>query len=243
SYAQHVSAKLGSPRSGYAFGYFQRPFRPGDYGYFIVIPPSPKEKPEIQRQRYRSLNRWWAQVVAPHEAIPGHHLQITVTMAEAPLLQKYFFNPAFIEGWGLYSEIMLREKGYFHHPKAYFASLQMEAWRAARVIIDQGLYLGFLSPEECESLLIHTVGLEPLAAKLETAKQKRRPIYYSGYFIGSQYFLRIRERLETFLGKDFSLYWFHGILLKIGPIPLDLLEKELWRQAKILKKRKRVKKG
>lgn len=231
-YARKVSVKLGNPDSRFAFGFFQRPRRPGDTGYFIVIPPSPKESKADQMQRLRSHNKYWATVVSAHEAVPGHHLQLSLTLKNSGRLQRYFFNPAFVEGWGLYCEEMLFEEGYYKDPNTRFAQLQMQAWRAARVVVDQGLYLGLLTKKEATDLLVYTVGMEPLAASLEVEKQARRPFYYSGYFTGYMEILRLREKAKKTLGKKFNLKWFHDTLLSMGPIPLDIIEKVFDRDLK-----------
>ncbi|RME03335.1 MAG: DUF885 domain-containing protein [Planctomycetota bacterium] len=240
-YARFVDAKLGSAKSGYAFGYFLPPrWRKGGSktGYFVVIAPGKGATLQERRERFRSHNYSWIPAVSAHEGIPGHHLQLAV-WAHTPVgLRKLCYNTAFVEGWGLYVERLLDEAGYYTDPRERFAMLQLRAWRAARVIVDQGLYLGFLSEDIAEDILVYQVGLEPLAARLEVAKQRARPFYYSGYFIGYRELLRLRRMARQMLGKRFSLRWFHDTLLRIGPLPFHILEKELKRRILRYKRKK-----
>jgi uncharacterized protein (DUF885 family) len=198
-------------------------------GVYVTAPVSPRMPAEELEQRLRDNNKYWTAIVALHEAVPGHHLQHEVAReTRRPRLRRAFAPPTYVEGWGLYTEQMMFRNGYFGADPLYeLTLLRMRLWRCARVAIDLGLQTGSMTQEEAERLLVDGVRLEPVSARAEVEQYRRRPGYFSGYLLGCDLFLRMRERCEERLGARFSEREFHDQVLRLGPLPLAQLERLL----------------
>lgn len=216
------------PDSITPFGFYA-PGGPGRKGTYMTAPVSGEMPDDELRQRLRGNHRLWTAIVALHETVPGHHLQHEVERRlKRPRIRTVLRPPTYVEGWGLYCEEMMFRAGYFgDEPLFELVLLQMRLWRCARVILDVGLHVGSLSPEAAASLLIDGVRLEPVCAKLEVEHYMRRPGYFSSYLLGLDRFMHLRTLCEQKLGKAFDLRAFHDRILTLGPLPMDLLEKEV----------------
>lgn len=195
-------------------------------GTYVTAPVSATMPADELAQRLRDNNRYWTAIVALHEAVPGHHLQHEVARAvRRSRLRRAFSPPTYVEGWGLYTEQLMFRHGYFGEDPLYeLTLLRMRLWRCARVVIDLGLQTGSMSKEEAVRLLVEGVRMEPVSARAEVEHYARRPGYFSGYLLGCDLFLRMRERLEERLGPRFAEREFHDHVLRLGPLPLAQLE-------------------
>ncbi len=227
-YALRLETRWGDPRVGYPFAmYVPSPNLEKKPGVYVVFPISPSRPDPEREQLLRGNNRAWTAVVAPHEGIPGHHLQLSIAAKHSTRMRQTVYNGAFIEGWGLYVEHLLERQGYFELPAERFAQLKMRLWRAARAVIDVGLHCGGMSREEAVQLLEEGVGLEPICARLEVSKQQERPVYYSGYLVGFEEIEELRQACRRLWGDGYSDRRFHDELLWFGHIPFSVIRRVL----------------
>ncbi len=170
------------------------------------------------------------QALAYHEAIPGHHMQMSINQ-ELQGLPKFRTlgsgHTAYIEGWGLYSEYLPKEYGFYKDPYSDFGRLSMELWRACRLVVDVGIHWKRWTREE---------GIEFYAANTpspmgECVSMVERHIVMPGqataYKIGQMKILELLNRSRTELGNRFDIKSFHDEVLRHGSLPLNILEENI----------------
>lgn len=164
-----------------------------------------------------------------HEAIPGHHMQraLQIEQEGLPLFRRYGGYTAYTEGWGLYSELLPKEIGFYEDPYSDFGRLAMELWRAARLVVDTGLHAkGWEMQEAITYLQENTPNPEG-----DTIKAIERYIVLPGqataYKIGMLRILELREEAKAELGDKFDIRGFHDTVLAAGPLPLAVLETQI----------------
>ena len=164
--------------------------------------------------------------LAYHEAIPGHHLQISIALETKgmPSFRKYGGYSVYSEGWALYSETLPKEVGLYKDPYSDFGRLSGELWRACRLVVDTGIHHYRWTREEgIEYYRSNTANPEG-----ECVKMVERHIVWPGqavsYKIGMLKIQELREYAETALGEKFSLQDFHDIVLKNGAMTMDILQ-------------------
>ncbi len=174
----------------------------------------------------RDMSRTELEALAYHEGIPGHHLQRSVQteLGDMPPFRRFGGVTAYTEGWGLYSEELGKDMGFYTDPYSDFGRLGMELWRAARLVVDTGIHHKRWSREQAiEWLQTNTPNPEG-----DVRKAIERYIVYPGqataYMIGKLKIMELRERAREELGADFSIRDFHDVVLLAGPVPLDILE-------------------
>ena len=163
--------------------------------------------------------------LAYHEAIPGHHMQISIALETKgmPSFRKYGGYSVYSEGWALYSETLPKEVGLYKDPYSDFGRLSGELWRACRLVVDTGIHHYRWTREEgIEYYRSNTANPEG-----ECVKMVERHIVWPGqavsYKIGMLKIQELREYAETALGEKFSLQDFHDIVLKNGAMTMDIL--------------------
>ena len=164
-----------------------------------------------------------------HEAIPGHHMQraIQIEMEGLPKFRQFGGFTAYTEGWGLYSEYLGKDLGFYEDPYSDFGRLAMELWRAARLVVDTGLHSkGWEMQQAIDYLIENTPNPEG-----DCVKAIERYIVYPGqataYKIGMIKLLELRARTQDALGDDFDIAEFHDRILTAGPVPLEILERRV----------------
>jgi len=164
--------------------------------------------------------------LAYHEAIPGHHLQISIALETKgmPSFRKYGGYSVYSEGWALYSETLPKEVGLYKDPYSDFGRLSGELWRACRLVVDTGIHHYRWTREEgIEYYRSNTANPEG-----ECVKMVERHIVWPGqavsYKIGMLKIQELRQYAETALGEKFSLQDFHDIVLKNGAMTMDILQ-------------------
>jgi uncharacterized protein (DUF885 family) len=196
---------------------------------FYQGPPPDGSRPGIYYANLYDMNAMptsQMEALAYHEGIPGHHLQLAIT-AELQGISEYQKNiriTAYSEGWGLYSEYLAKEMGYYQDPYSDFGRLAMELWRACRLVVDTGIHdKGWSREEAIDYLSANTPN--PTS---DVVKAIERYIVYPGqataYLIGKIKIVEIREKARAALGEQFSMAKFHDLVLKDGPMPLSMLE-------------------
>ncbi|MCE9580939.1 MAG: DUF885 domain-containing protein [Planctomycetes bacterium] len=226
-WATHVRAEWGGPDDRTPYGHYN-PCEPSDpelKGTYVVSPVT-KLKGEAREEVLRGNNRPWIRVVSLHEAIPGHHLQFAIAARRTREVPKWFYNPSYVEGWGLYCEELMYRHGYYDD-RTRLSQLKMRLWRCARVVIDVGCNFGGMTKEEGVRLLVEGVGMEKPSAEMEVTRYLASPGYYAGYIVGRDRFERLFASEKNRLGAKFDERDFHDRLLGLGPIPFDALERAM----------------
>ncbi|WGM46691.1 hypothetical protein KOAAANKH_01564 [Brevundimonas sp. NIBR10] len=161
-----------------------------------------------------------------HEAVPGHHLQIALQQeaAAGPYFRRNVDVTAFTEGWGLYSEFLGEEMGFYRTPEERFGRLSYEMWRACRLVADTGMHWMGWSVERARACFTANSALAPHNIETELQRYIGWPGQALAYKIGEIRLRAIRTRAEGALGDRFNVRDFHDALLVDGPLPLDLLD-------------------
>lgn len=164
-----------------------------------------------------------------HEAVPGHHLQIALQQeaADQPYFRRNANLTAFTEGWGLYSEFLGEEMGFYRTSYERFGRLSYEMWRACRLVADTGLHWLGWSTEEARACFRDNSALSPHNIETELQRYIGWPGQATGYKIGEIRLREIRARATRELGDRFDVRTFHDALLLGGPLPLDLLDQRM----------------
>lgn len=177
----------------------------------------------------RDMSRNELEALAYHEASPGHHMQrsIQTGLGDLPPFRRFGGFTAYTEGWGLYSEELGKDMGFYTDPYSDFGRLGMELWRAARLVVDTGLHHKRWSREEAIAYLTENTP-NPDG---DIRKAIERYIVYPGqataYMIGKLKIMELRERARGALGDEFDIREFHEVVLINGPVPLDILEEQV----------------
>jgi len=164
-----------------------------------------------------------------HEAVPGHHLQISLAqeLEDLPKFRTNTYLSAFGEGWGLYAEYLGKEAGIYTTAYQDFGRLTYEMWRACRLVVDPGMhYFGWTREEAFEFMKTNTA-----LSLHEIGTEINRYIGWPGqavsYKIGELKIRELREKAETELGENFDIRLFHDMILENGSIPLSTLERNV----------------
>jgi uncharacterized protein (DUF885 family) len=171
-----------------------------------------------------------------HEAIPGHHYQISLQQEDTtlPKFRRFGGNNAYVEGWALYCESLGKELGLYTDPYQYMAALGDEIHRAIRLVVDVGLHTKNMTRDEAiRYMMAHEAASEQYAT-MEIERYMAVPGQALGYKIGALKIAELRNKYQNELQNSFKLAEFHDNILKDGALPLDLLEKKMdaWAGAK-----------
>ncbi|WP_085300124.1 DUF885 domain-containing protein [Cognaticolwellia mytili] len=161
-----------------------------------------------------------------HEAVPGHHLQGSIAreMEDVPKFRNSTYISAFGEGWGLYSEYLGIEAGFYQNPYSDFGRLTYEMWRASRLVVDTGMHARGWSREQAMDFLANNTALSLHNVKTEIDRYISWPGQALSYKVGELTIKRLRKKAEIDLAKAFDLRDFHDQILKNGSMPLSMLE-------------------
>lgn len=170
--------------------------------------------------------RFEAEVLAYHESIPGHHLQIALAMEQpaVPAFRRFLGPTAFVEGWAFYVERLANEMGLYHGDLDRMGMLSFDAWRGSRLVVDTGIHAeGWTRAQAIAFMEDHTA-----LARTNIENEVDRYIYWPGqalgYKTGQLALLRLRKKAEGALGSRFDLRAFHDAVLRGGAVTLPVLD-------------------
>ena len=170
--------------------------------------------------------RWEMEALSLHEAVPGHHLQIAIQqeLEGLPWFRQTPSYTAFVEGWGLYSESLGEEMGFYKDPYSRFGQLTYEMWRAIRLVVDTGMhYLGW-SRQQAIDFFKENAGKSEHDIVVEVDRYIVWPGQALAYKIGELKIKELRAYAEEQLGDQFDIRAFHDEVLGRGAIPLSVLD-------------------
>jgi len=172
---------------------------------------------------------WDIEVVAFHEAVPGHHLQLSrlQLLTELPALQRQRSLPVFSEGWGLYAEQLAEEAGLYADDRGLLGSISTSLMRAARLVVDTGLHFYGWSREQALEFLVDRVPMPREFLAGEVDRYVVMPGQALAYLTGKLEIIRIREEARRRLGPAFSLPSFHAAVLDHGSLPMPTLARSI----------------
>ena len=203
----------------------------GRPGHFFVPYPPDGSTPDQVAARLATNNRHGAWSIAVHEAYPGHHWHFAWLAAQSAAgrarpLRFVFGSTYFVEGWGLYTEDLLREQGFFRTPEQELAQRDYRLFRAARIVVDTALHMGDMTVEEGVEFMATRSSLSPDTARAEVLRYCAWPTQASSYLTGAVEIARMRDRWLT--ESRGPLKEFHDRAAGSGRLPIGLVERTLF---------------
>jgi uncharacterized protein (DUF885 family) len=196
--------------------FYQRPSMDGSRpGIYYVNLYSMKDMPTYQMA-----------ALAYHEGLPGHHMQLAIgqELKGIPKFRKFGGFTAYVEGWGLYAELLPKEAGFYIDPYADFGRLAMELWRACRLVVDTGIHSkAWTKQQAVDYLALNTPNPQGDVVKA-IERYIVMPSQATAYKIGMLKILALRQKAKDQMKDKFDIRHFHDVILKNGPLPLDVLE-------------------
>jgi len=173
--------------------------------------------------------KWEMQPLSIHEAVPGHHFQISLAqeLSDLPRWRRQISYTAYIEGWALYAESLGEEMGFYNTPYTKFGQLTYQVWRAIRLVVDTGIhYYGWDRQRAIDYFKTNSAKTEHDIAQ-EIDRYMTAPAQPLAYKLGELKITELRRFAEQELGDNFDIREFHDQLLLDGALPLDVLEKKI----------------
>jgi uncharacterized protein (DUF885 family) len=193
--------------------------------------------PDAGRPGYYSVNtydlksrpKWEMEALTLHEAVPGHHLQISLAqeMTDVPQWRKYQGYTVFVEGWALYAESLGEEMGMYKDPYSKFGQLTYEMWRAVRLVVDTGMHAMGWTRDQALDYFKTNAGKTEHDIVVEVDRYIVTPGQALAYKIGELKIKELRAYAKKELGDRFDVRAFHDQVLGNGAVPIDVLEKNI----------------
>ena len=202
---------------------------PGAAGAYYMPPALDGSRPGIyfaNTYNVTERDRHVCEATAFHEAVPGHHFQLTIAMEleELPLLRRIQAPNSYAEGWGLYTERLAFEMGLYSDDVALLGMLTLDSMRAARLVVDTGLHAKGWSKEQAVQYMLDFTPMVPVEIESEVDRYISDPGQALAYMVGRLEILRIRREAEAALGDAFDIRAFHDTVLGSGGLPMGVLD-------------------
>jgi uncharacterized protein (DUF885 family) len=164
-----------------------------------------------------------------HEAIPGHHYQVSLTLENTalPTFRRFLWYGAYGEGWALYCESLGKELGLYTDPYQYAGALGDEMHRAIRLVVDVAMHAKNMTREEAIAYMMENEAISEEGATAEIERYMALPAQALSYKIGALKIRELRNKYSQELRDHFSLSAFHDEFLHFGCMPLELVEKNM----------------
>lgn len=177
----------------------------------------------------RMMPIYQMEALAFHEGIPGHHMQLAIAqeLKDIPKFRKFSGYTAYSEGWGLYSEYLPKELGFYSDPYSDFGRLAMELWRSCRLVVDTGIHSKKWTRQEGIDYYSENTPNDLLDCVKMVERHIVMPSQATAYKIGMNKILELRRKAENKLGDEFDIRKFHETILTNGAVPLDILERHI----------------
>tara|TARA_B100001996_G_scaffold291461_1_gene231651 strand:+ start:322 stop:2151 length:1830 start_codon:yes stop_codon:yes gene_type:complete len=177
----------------------------------------------------RMMPIYQMEALAFHEGIPGHHMQLAIAqeLEDIPKFRKYNGYTAYSEGWGLYSEYLPKELGFYSDPYSDFGRLAMELWRSCRLVVDTGIHSKKWTRQDGIDYYKGNTPNDLLDCIKMVERHIVMPSQATAYKIGMNKILELRRKAENKLGNKFNIRDFHETILTNGAVPLNILEKHI----------------
>ncbi len=185
-------------------------------GIYVVTPSVDGDPAAMREHNFASISN-----TSIHETYPGHHLQLDTARRHPSLTRLLTEAPEFVEGWGMYSELMMREQGFDAEPPFRLIMHTDAIWRACRIILDVRMHRGEIGVEAATDFLVEQTSFEGPNARAEVQWYTYRPTYPLSYLLGRTLLLGLRADEQRRLGRRFSLKGFHDTLLRNGSLPIS----------------------
>ena len=197
-----------------------------------VGPPMGSTEPGyywVNTYNLRSRPLYVLESLSLHEAVPGHHLQNAIQreLTQLPNFRRFGSVTAFGEGWGLYSERLGLEAGFYTDPYRNFGRLTYEMWRACRLVVDTGLHAMGWTRQQAMDFLASNTALSLHEVRTETDRYIAWPGQALAYKIGELKIRELRGKAEAALRDRFDVRTFHDAILSSGEVPLEVLERRI----------------
>ena len=179
--------------------------------------------------KLESRPKWEMEALTMHEAVPGHHIQVSLAqeLRGLPDFRKNSSYTAFVEGWGLYAESLGEEMGFYKDPYSKFGQLTYEMWRAIRLVVDTGLHSMGWTRDQAINFFRENAAKTDQDIIVEVDRYIVWPGQALGYKMGQLKIRELRTRAEQMLGPRFDIRQFHDVVLSYGAVPLDVLEQQV----------------
>ena len=169
---------------------------------------------------------WEMEALSLHEAVPGHHLQISLEqeLENVPGFKKFIYYTVFVEGWALYGESLGQDLGMYQDLYSKYGQLTYEMWRAIRLVLDPGIHAFGWTRQEAMDFFLENSAKTEKDVQVEVDRYIGWPGQALAYKIGELKIKELREKVETKEGANFDVREFHDLILSRGSVPLELLE-------------------
>ena len=177
----------------------------------------------------KSMPSYQMEALAYHEGIPGHHMQLAIAqeLKGVPKFRKLGGYTAYTEGWGLYSEFVPKEIGFYQDPYSDFGRLAMELWRACRLVVDTGIHSKKWTREQGIAYYVSNTPNSEWDSIKMVERHIVMPSQATAYKVGMLKILKLREDAKSQLGDQFDIREYHDEVLKRGALPLNVLERKI----------------